>query len=218
MSYSLMMEGRSIEDLHDYINNYQKYWPDAIEAAVTELKNRGEIFTLEEQAEIERRIALRKEASKELIVEEPTVQPKWQDVPMKEEEPKLYSQVAVIGFTIFATVIAGGILMSNNLKQLGNEKGRKLIVLFTVAWFAIEMMVSLAFGVSSVLSIGFNIGSSLVFGLFFWPRYIGPIAYTSKSILKPLAIWILVLLAMYFLMLQMMQMPGFNAEQLTPKR
>lgn len=213
MSYSLMMEGRSVEDLHDYINNYQKYWPDAIEAAVAELKNRGEVFTLEEQAEIEKRIEIRRQAVKDFEMQQPA-QPKYEE-PLEVTTPQLYSQVAVIGFTLIFSVIAGGILMNANLKQLGNEVGRKTIILFTFAFVALEIFVM--FLVSPALNLVFNIVASAILGLVFWAKYIGNINYQSKSIVKPLLIWLCVIAVMWLITMQAMQASGLTPEQLVPK-
>ncbi len=217
MSYSLMMEGRSVEDLHDYINNYQKYWPDAIEAAVAELKNRGEVFTLEEQAEIEKRIEIRRQAAKEMELQEPPARTLWEEVPLKENEPELYSQVAIVAFTLFFSLIVGGILMSANLKRLGKKKGRTLVILFTVACVMIEIVLFLLLGANGIIPIIFNVCASLIFALLFWKKYIGEQHYSSKSVVKPLLIFLLIFFAMYLLTVLMIKASGIDPQQLMPK-
>ena len=55
-----IMHQKSEEGLMDYLNNFQRYVPDAISAAVEELKSRGKNFTEAEleaiRAKIDKRI------------------------------------------------------------------------------------------------------------------------------------------------------------------
>lgn len=49
-----LMSKKSEKELMDYLINFNKYTPDAITAAVDELKGRGRIFTEQELIEIKK--------------------------------------------------------------------------------------------------------------------------------------------------------------------
>ncbi len=191
MSYSLMMEGRSIEDLHDYINNYQKYWPDAIEAAVAELKRRGEVFTLEEQADIEKRIAERRLAVKDFEMQQP-VEPLKYDEPLQVSVPKLYSPQAIFGFTVFFSIVLGAILLCINLKRLGKIREMNTVILGSFAYFFGGSLLLAGMAGNVIVSLLFNIGGALLLNLFFWKKYIGDIPYERKQVWLPLLICLVI--------------------------
>ncbi len=48
-----VMTGKSEDGLADYVDNFTKYTPEAIKAAVDELKRRGRNFSAEELREID---------------------------------------------------------------------------------------------------------------------------------------------------------------------
>src|SRR5687768_5124511 len=55
-----VMNGKSDEGLKDYLNNFQKYTPEAIKSATDELKKRGRNFSEDELKEIDTKIENRK--------------------------------------------------------------------------------------------------------------------------------------------------------------
>lgn len=59
------MNGKSGDGLMDYLNNFNKYTPEAITAAVEELKRRGRIISDEELKEIETKVQTRANAEDE---------------------------------------------------------------------------------------------------------------------------------------------------------
>jgi hypothetical protein len=60
-----VMNGKSDEGLMDYLNNFNKYTPEAIMTAVEELKRRGRTFSDEELKEIESKVQTRARAENE---------------------------------------------------------------------------------------------------------------------------------------------------------
>ena len=60
-----VMRGKSNEGLNDYINNFGKYTPEAISAAVNELKRRGKKFSAQELEGIDRKVHARAKAEYE---------------------------------------------------------------------------------------------------------------------------------------------------------
>jgi hypothetical protein len=191
MSYSLTMEGKSLEELHDYINNYQKYVPDAIEAAVLELKNRGEVFTLEELAEIKHRIEIRVEAVKEMEGYEPVTVNSY-EAPSQQAEPELYTQPAIFGFTFFFSIITGAILLSINLKKLGKIREINVVMLTSVAYLLLASLLFAGLAGNMIVSMVFNVVGGIILTQFFWKKYIGDINYKRRQVWIPLVICLVI--------------------------
>src|SRR4051812_7430114 len=113
---------KSEEELNTYLQNYQKYTKEAIEAAKQELERRGKVFSEDEVASINHKIS-----EKEKIAE--TEKNKWgakwrRNVVKDPEAPMLYSERAINAFSFFFSVLVGVIFLAKNLKKLGLKKER----------------------------------------------------------------------------------------------
>jgi len=73
-----VMNGKSNEGLNDYLDNFQKYTPEAIKCAVDEFKIRGRNFSEEELKEIDIKIKSRIKSENE----EDTLFPSYRPLPM----------------------------------------------------------------------------------------------------------------------------------------
>jgi hypothetical protein len=112
----------------------------------------------------------------------------------QNEIPKFYSKKAILGFSIFFSSIFGGILLIQNLKEIGMKKEAKtvlntsifLTVLpFLVAWLMEKDVSTYTFLVNLI---GGLVLSEFYFGLYIPKEQI----FESKKIWKPLLISLII--------------------------
>ncbi|MBS1542307.1 MAG: hypothetical protein JST14_01630 [Bacteroidetes bacterium] len=189
IDFESLMSRKSDEGLMDYLTNADKYTPEAITAAVNELKKREKHISEEQLSQIKTKIQNKIEANKK--ESESLASNFWQkNTVTNEEAPLFYSQRAIWGFSTFFTVIFGAVLMASNIK----EKEKKWIVIgFGILYTTIAIAVLNLLPQNTSLTIGVNAGGALVLTSTFWNRYIGKeTKYRVKPIWKPLIISILI--------------------------
>jgi hypothetical protein len=112
----------------------------------------------------------------------------------QNEIPKFYSKKAILGFSIFFSSIFGGILLIQNLKEIGMKKEAKtvlntsifLTVLpFLVAWLMEKDVSTYTFLVNLI---GGLVLSEFYFGLYIPKEQI----FENKKIWKPLLISLII--------------------------
>lgn len=106
--------------------------------------------------------------------------------------PELYSELAVLGFSIFVTPLFGAILLSMNLKRVQNISSIPLVLGFGILWYAFTLYVvpdgASVFQVLLLNAIG---GAPLVYVL--WPGVLGKgLKYRRRPVLIPIIIAALV--------------------------
>ena len=69
IDFPKLMSKKSDEGLQEYLDNRDRYVPDAIEAAVVEMKKRGRKFTVEEIEGLIREMRERREADERELME-----------------------------------------------------------------------------------------------------------------------------------------------------
>ena len=108
--------------------------------------------------------------------------------------PKFYTKKAIFGFSIFFSSIFGGILLMQNLKEIGMEKEAKKVlktsVILTVIPFFIAWLMEKEVSTYTLLTniIGGLILSEFYFGLYISKEQI----FEKKKIWKPLLISLLI--------------------------
>jgi hypothetical protein len=118
----------------------------------------------------------------------------------KKEDAKLYSKNAVRGFSIFFSTVFGGILLMQNLKDIGKKKEANL-VLFSSIIITILSIVLLSYiakpGSSATLFC--NLIGGVILSEYFYRKYIpNEATYEKKTIWKPLIISILITIPFVF--------------------
>lgn len=186
--YANKMTAKTELELLEYFNNHQKYMPAAVLAAVAELQKRGRAFTEAELATLEpERQAVQQAAQAEAVEAEPEEE-------VFEEAPQLYSPAAIVGFSIFFSLLFGAMLLVTNIRQLGNRKGAGVVIGFSIVYMVLEVIL---FEVTrnSGLSLGMNIIGAFILNYYFWPKYIGfQQPYEAKPIWRALLISFLIIL------------------------
>jgi hypothetical protein len=187
-----VMNGKSEEGLVDYLNNFQKYTPDAIRYAVDELKRRGRNFNDEELKEINIKIEKRTKAeSEEYTLFVPNNAWK-QNVVTDANAPLFYSKGAITAFSLFFSTIFGAVLLSSNI----NDTKRKWIVIgFGIIYTTVSIIILNLIPRNTFYVLLLNTGGGLGLTTTFWDKYVGKeTKYRAKPIWKPLIISIIIII------------------------
>jgi len=184
-----VMSKKSDEGLMDYLTNFNKYTPDAIKAAVDELKRRGRSFSDEELNDINVNIQARVKAESE--EETLWTSNQWKkSVVTDQDAPLLYSKGAIAAFSIIFSLIFGAVLLSSNI----NDKKKKWIVIGIGVTYTLIIVTIVNLAPSNrywVLLL--NTSGAVGLTTTFWDKYIGKeTKYRAKPIWKPLIISVVV--------------------------
>lgn len=158
----------SNNELAQIVRNRNSEPEEKVEAALTELKNRG--FETNDYSQMIENI---KNCEPEI----------------DENTPTLYSDRVIYTFSILFSVIFGGILFARNLKEVDNKKGIYPVVIFSILYTALSIYVLnlIKIGTAGTFLLG-AIGALIINNLF-WDKYIGRgRVYHKKSYKKPLII------------------------------
>ena len=123
------------------------------------------------------------------------------------EYPKIYSRNAIRGFAILCTTVFGGILLYQNLKDIGNKKAANTVLFFSMSYFIVEMLISnIIPHKGSSLSLLLNLGGATVLSEYFFRKYFPKEKeYPNKKIWKPLIIALIVFTALFGLAFYVIQ-------------
>ena len=184
-----VMNGKTEEGLTDYLDNFQKYTPEAISSAVDELKRRGRNFSEEELKEIDLKIENRTKAESEddtLFASNA-----WkQSVVTDPNAPLLYSKGAIRAFSLFFSTIFGAVLLSSNI----NDTKRKWMVIgFGIIYTTVTIIVLNLIPPNTFYVLLLNTAGGLGLTSTFWDKYVGKeTKYRARPIWKPLIISIII--------------------------
>ena len=184
-----LMSKKSEKELMDYLINFNKYTPDAITAAVDELKGRGRNFTEQELIEIKEKIETSDKSEKE-------VDSLWSTDSLKlnivtdTNAPILYSKMAIRGFCVLFTTIFGAVLLSSNTKD---TKNKLMIIGFGIIYTGLTIALANIIPTSTYYVILLNTAGGLAMTSTFWDKYVGKdTKYRAKPIWKPLIISVII--------------------------
>lgn len=180
---------RSDAELMEYINNFDKYTPEALIAVVNELKSRGQSISDEELRMINDKVEKSKKEEEEEKIEKSS-KSLIKNVVTDPDAPLLYSQVAILMFSTIFTTIFGAILLALNIKD--TKKKLKVIgigIIFTT--FAI--LISNLVPHPTILTMLANGVGGYLLVTEFWNKYIGSgTKYRTKPIWIPLIISLII--------------------------
>ena len=188
---------KSIEELKEYIDNFDRYSPWALTAVIDKLKERGYNFSEEELKSLYERIEKKKEIEEEdsffgsskslkkYVVTDPNA-------------PLLYSKIAISAFSLFFTVIFGAILLAKNIDSRTNKiKVIGIGILFTSLAIVLGNLVSH----STLYLLAINGFGGYVLSVEFWNKYIGR---ETKYRVKPIWLALTISIAISVLLLMAM--------------
>jgi len=111
-------------------------------------------------------------------------------IPVTEKQIKIYSKRAIWGFSVFFTSIFGGVLLFQNLRDIGKKKEANLVLLFSIIFsVAIIYIVNIPEKPKSSLTLLCNMLGALILTEYFFQKYFPNQAeYEKKKIWKPFLI------------------------------
>jgi hypothetical protein len=118
-----------------------------------------------------------------------------ESAPVIAEGPPLYTARAIRLFSVVFTVIFGGVLLYQNLKDLGQKSAANRVLLFSVAYTVLAIALVSRLPQSTTLTLGVNLIGGYILSWYFIPKYIPEVdRYPAKKVWKPLIISILIIL------------------------
>ena len=198
--YKKLMTSKLDVDLQEYIDNRVKYNPNAVFAAIDELKNRGRTFSDTEIETIKSDLDKQQEISKQRVADSSESAMKWDKNAVDDSDaPLLYSQKAIYSFSLFFGVLFGSILMTLNFRKTADKKGGLTALAFGVVYTAIQLWVLSFIPRNTGLTLATSLGGAFILNLYFWNKFIGKeTTYRKRPIWTPLILGI-ALAALLFL-------------------
>lgn len=179
-------------ELMNYLNNYTDFIPEAIIAAVDELKRRGKVFTEPELNSIQIKIEERKKAEDE---EEPSIlEPSSpdNDLVSDPDAPLLYSKGAIGFFSFIFNALFGAVLLSYNIKP---KKGKWVVLGFGIIYTIFSILIFKYIRQNWSLVYFLNLAGGMALTTTFWDKYVGKgIKYRAKAVWIPLIISLLIVI------------------------
>jgi len=182
---------QSEESLESVIENREKYLPRTVEAAVTQLQNRGRAFSDEELKTINDDIKTQLDNAaisgpgswgffntryKHNLVEDP-------------DAPLLYSRRVLYVFTVLFGALFGSIMLAINSRNLKNNIGIVWVLLFGVIFTVLQIIGANYINRGSSYLIFCGLISGICIDRFFWNLIVGNSTfYKAKPFTVPLII------------------------------
>ncbi len=119
-----------------------------------------------------------------------------------DETPTLYSDKVIYVFSVLFSVIAGGILLARNLKEVDRKDGIPHVLAFSVLYTFLSSYFLYVVKIGLLGTVVLAIIGSMVLNSYYWNAYIGKgITYYRKNYQKALMIVLLILIPLFFLAL-----------------
>ncbi len=191
--YSKVVSGKTDTELLLLITEHEKYVDELLEAAIFEIQKRELQHPLLEQ--IESNIRHTDEIQEEI--------PASDEIPPDEEMspvlPPLYSQNAILGFTLLLTPLFGGIMLAMNVWRV-YKKGVLPVIVFSVVFTLVIGYTSLKVQKQTVLDLLLPLAGALILSNVLWNKYIGRgVQYEKRSILIPAVIALLIMIPVFYI-------------------
>ena len=181
--------------LREYVSGHAQYREAAVLAAFDELRRRGQPAPEEAALRpgLEAGAAAQRAREEAADTERRLSTPAAGGIPdATGTGPALYSPVTIVLFSIPFTFLAGGALLGLNLWRLDRKRALLGLGLFIGTYLAVGVLALKwalpRFGLSPWYGPLFNLPAILLYVLWFWPRYVGPGNYRSRSWLLPLLV------------------------------
>jgi hypothetical protein len=197
--YAAKMLLKTDAALREYVTGHAQYREAAVLAALDELRRRGQAAPEEASLRPGLEVAAAEQATREAALEAERQQTSFPDATATEETgPALFSPGTILMFSLFFSMLAGGVLLGLNLARLRRWGALAALGIFLIGYLvastlAMNWLVA-RFGLNPLLSLALNVPAIAAYLLWFWPRYVGAEPYRSRGWLLPLAICFLLAL------------------------
>ncbi len=198
-----LMTTKSEEGLQEYIDNRQKYNPQAVFAAIEEFKKRGRVFLDNEIETIKSDLLKQQEISKQRIADSEPSPTKWKkNVVDDVNAPQYYSEKAIYIFSILFSVLFGSILMTINLSKAKKKNAAISVFLFGIIFTGIQIWLLSLIPRNSGLTLITNVGGASIINYYFWKNYIGTdTKYRARPIWIPLLIALCITIPLFYIII-----------------
>ncbi len=192
--YERMVAKMTDEELLLHARHYQTYQEELLMAVLNEASGRG--LTIENKAAIESLIRQYEDEARHQAEVAELEKGSEDDQQVEETEdpdsskslPVLYSQTAVLAFSLFFSPLAGSILLSINIRKL-QRKGAGQVLVFGLVLAIAQGIINMQVAPDSIISILAHVAGALLLSELMWNQFIGRrIPYTRRNILIPLLI------------------------------
>ncbi|HPR28059.1 MAG TPA: hypothetical protein PLI03_01820 [Chitinophagales bacterium] len=197
--YERMVAKMTDEELLLHARHYQTYQEELLMAVLNEASGRG--LTIENKAAIESLIRQYEDEARHQAEVAELEKGSEDDQQVEETEdpdsskslPVLYSQTAVLAFSLFFSPLAGSILLSINIRKL-QRKGAGQVLVFGLVLAIAQGIINMQVAPDSIISILAHVAGALLLSELMWNQFIGRrIPYTRRNILIPLLIAIAII-------------------------
>jgi hypothetical protein len=186
------------KELLEYLRNTDRYSPESLVLVINELKVRGRKFSDEELKTINNQTG----EEEEIIEKEYAFRPFFtlkKNVVSDSNAPLLYSQLAIMAFSTFFSVIFGSILFSLNVD--GAIK-KTIVIVYGVLFTSFALYVGNLAPYSSIYIFFINAVGGCLLTHEIWKRFIGgKTKYRTKPVLMPLIISVMITALLLLLMI-----------------
>jgi hypothetical protein len=199
--YAAKMQAKSLAELQQYVSGYTQYRDDAVLAALVELRRRGQPAAEEDAL----RPGLETAVAQQRVEEAAAEAVRRREAPFNPDTadgPELFSPGTIVLFSLMFSMLAGGVLLGINLFRLRRTQALVGLVTFLLGCLlagGYALRWAAAAGNSTALlfvPVVVNVVALAAFFLWFWPRYVGPEPYRSRSWLLPFLLFMAVVLVL----------------------
>ena len=196
MNFQRLMIKKSDKELEDYLINIMAFSREIVEAAITELKNRGRAFTEDELSALETKIQERENTiGKNTITVRDSLE---KNIVEDKSALALFSRKTIDWSTLIFGIVVGSILMTLNFNSAGKKKGIIPVLTFGTVYFMLEIIImSLIPDIPTYLvnsvRFGLNGIGSFIMHTLIWNKFIGKdFDYRKKTIWFPIVLGIVI--------------------------
>ena len=202
--YAAKMLLKTDAALREYVTGHVQYREAAVLAAFDELRRRGQPAPEEAALRPSLETAAAQRTLDEAALAERQQGPAatMASAPAAPDEeaagPALFSPGTILMFSLFFSMLAGGVLLGLNLGRLRRWGALVSLGIFLVGYLiastlALNWLVA-HYGLSPLISLGLNVPAIAAYLLWFWPRYLGTEPYRSRGWLLPFVVCIVLAL------------------------
>lgn len=199
--YAAKMQAKSLAELQQYVSGHAQYRDDAVLAALAELRRRGQPAPEEDALRPDLETAVAQQRVEAAAAEAVRRREAPFD-PDTAEGPELFSPGTIVLFSLMFSMLAGGVLLGINLYRLRRLQALAGLVAFLLGCllaggYILQWAVAAANPTALLLvPVVVNVVALAAFFLWFWPRYVGPEPYRSRSWLLPFLLFMAVVLVL----------------------
>jgi len=181
--YATYYKRRPTEELKKITSQEELYHEEARVAALLELQERKEEISEKDREALES--FLKKEKLKVVEKQKNKEEAKIEEI----ELPEYYSPAAILGFSIFFSVIFGGILMFSNLRKAGKKNESFFVLGVSLVIMILSGFVAHFYQMNQWIILLANVSGALILIEYFWKKYLGyQLKFKRKSLTKAILI------------------------------